>query len=252
MSSVARQIKADSPYFLRLRPEPGKRAAWVMAVLMHMLLAAFLFYGIRWQTSAPETVSVDLVRYLPPSVANKPAVSPQEKPPEPAPPKVEKEEPPPPPKAEILRKTPEKPKMVKEKATQNLEAINKMLQRETERMTKNRVADAVDREQAQLKANQSTSAHNKGLADYLSKVRGKIRGNIALPPAINGNPESVFIVTQLPSGEVLSVKLKTPSGNPALDAVVERAILKSSPLPKPDDPALFERELSIKYRPLED
>jgi colicin import membrane protein len=252
MSSTARQIKADPPYFSRLRPEPGKRAAWVMAVLMHVLLAIFLIYGVRWQTSAPEAVSVDLVRYMPPTVANKPAVPPQEQKPQPVPDK-EVEEPPPPPKAQILRKEPEKPKKtVKEKATQSFDAINKMLQRETERMKNSRIADAADRIEAQLKAGQSASARNKGLADYLSKVRGKIRGNIVLPPAVNGNPESVFMVTQLPSGEVLSVKLKTPSGNAALDAAVERAILKSSPLPKPDDPSLFERELAIKYRPLED
>ncbi len=253
MSSAARQMKADPPYFSRLRPEPGKRAAWVMAVMMHVLLAIFLIYGIRWQASAPEAVSVDLVRYMPPGAVDKPVVPPQEQhKPQPVPDK-EVEEPPPPPKAQILRKEPEKPKKtVKEKPPQSYDAINKMLQRETERMTNSRVLDAASREQAQIKAGQSASARNKGLADYLSKVRGKIRGNIVLPPAVIGNPESIFIVTQLPSGEVLSVKLKTASGNPALDAAVERAILKSSPLPKPDDPSLFERELAIKYRPLED
>lgn len=247
------QAMAEPPYFAHIRPEPGKRSAWVMAVLVHVLLAIFLIYGIRWQTSAPETVSVDLVPY-PAAEAEKPVATPQEqKPPEPQPQNIKKEEPPPLPKhAEILRKEPEKPKTIKEKATQGLDAIAKLLQRETDRMESSRVADLASREQANLKASQAVAAHNKGLADYLSKVRGKIRGNIVLPPAINGNPESMFMVTQLPSGEVLSVKLKTPSGNPALDAAVERAILKSSPLPKPDDPALFQRELSIKYRPLED
>ena len=33
---------------------------------------------------------------------------------------------------------------------------------------------------------------------------------------------------------------------------IERAILKSSPLPKPDDPSLFRRDLEIKYRPFEE
>lgn len=235
---------ADLPYFARLRPEPGKRMAWVMAVAVHALLAILLIYGIRWQTSAPEAVSVDLVSDLPPMSAGTPAVPAQEP--------VPKEEPPAPPKAEILRKEPEKPKTIKEKATQSLDSISKLLQRETDRMLNSRIADAASRAQAQLKASQATTARNKGLADYLSKVRGKIRGNIVLPPSINGNPESVFMVTQLPSGEVLSVKLMTPSGNSALDAAVERAILKSSPLPKPDDPSLFVRELEIKYRPLED
>ncbi|MBV2194180.1 MAG: TonB C-terminal domain-containing protein, partial [Azonexus sp.] len=42
------------------------------------------------------------------------------------------------------------------------------------------------------------------------------------------------------------------SGNPSLDAAIERAIRRSSPLPKPDDPSLFKRELEIKYRPFEE
>jgi len=33
---------------------------------------------------------------------------------------------------------------------------------------------------------------------------------------------------------VLSARLRTSSGNRAYDEVVERAILKSSPLPRPD------------------
>jgi colicin import membrane protein len=252
MSSAARQIKADPPYFSRLRPEPGKRAAWVMAVLMHVLLAIFLIYGVRWQASAPETVSVDLVPYAPPSAVSKPVVPPQQQKPQPVPEK-EVEEPPPPPKAQILRKEPEKPKKpVKEKPSQDFDAINKALQRENERLTNSRVLDAASREQAQLKAGQSASARNKGLADYLSKIRLRIRNKIVLPLTLNGNPESVFIVNQILGGEVLSVKLKTPSGNAALDAAVERAIWNSSPLPTPDDPSLFQRELSITYRPLEE
>jgi colicin import membrane protein len=79
-----------------------------------------------------------------------------------------------------------------------------------------------------------------------------VRGNIVLPPVIQGNPEAIFELSQLPTGEVLSVKLKRSSGNPGLDAAIERAILKSSPLPKPDDPALFQRTLEIKYKPFEE
>jgi colicin import membrane protein len=79
-----------------------------------------------------------------------------------------------------------------------------------------------------------------------------VRGNIVLPPGIQGNPEAIFEVSQLPSGEVLDVRQKRSSGNPALDSAIERAIRKSSPLPKPDDPALFQRTLEIRYRPFEE
>ena len=105
---------------------------------------------------------------------------------------------------------------------------------------------------AAAEAEQRAAAGKRGLQDYAAKIRGKVRGNIVLPPNIQGNPEAVFEVNQLPSGEVLAVKLKRSSGNPGLDAAIERAILKSSPLPKPDDPALFQRTLEIKYKPIEE
>ena len=104
---------------------------------------------------------------------------------------------------------------------------------------------------SQMQAEQAAIGRARGLADYISKIQGKIRGNIVLPRGIQGNPEAIFEVAQLPTGEVLSVKLKKSSGVKALDEAAERAILKSSPLPKPDNPALFARVLELKYSPLE-
>lgn len=101
----------------------------------------------------------------------------------------------------------------------------------------------------QLKGDLAAAGRARGLADYVSKVAGKIRGNIVLPPGIQGNPEAIFVATQLPSGDVISVKIRKSSGSKALDEAIERAILKSSPLPKPDQPELFDRELKIPYKP---
>ncbi|PIX04753.1 MAG: hypothetical protein COZ77_04890, partial [Gallionellales bacterium CG_4_8_14_3_um_filter_54_18] len=62
-----------------------------------------------------------------------------------------------------------------------------------------------------------------------------------------------FLVTLLPGGRVMGVKLKKSSGNPAYDASVERAILKSDPLPLPADAGLFNRfrELKLGFQPVE-
>jgi colicin import membrane protein len=49
----------------------------------------------------------------------------------------------------------------------------------------------------------------------------------------------------------MGVKLRKSSGHAALDAAIERAILKSSPLPKPDKAELFNRSLELKFRPLD-
>ncbi len=94
-------------------------------------------------------------------------------------------------------------------------------------------------------------ARAKAEGDYVGKIRAKVKGNIILASDVAGNPEAVFEVVQLPTGEVLSVTLKKSSGNRAYDEAVERAINKSSPLPKPDQADIFQRQLSLKFRPLE-
>ena len=85
---------------------------------------------------------------------------------------------------------------------------------------------------------------------YLAKLKTKIRGNVILPPGLQGNPASVFRVTQLPSGEVIDVRLIKSSGNLQLDAAVERAIRKSSPLPTPEGRSP-DRIIDITYLPFE-
>jgi colicin import membrane protein len=69
------------------------------------------------------------------------------------------------------------------------------------------------------------------------------------PPGLAGNPEAVFIVVLLPTGEVIDVRLQKTSGVRAYDDAVSRAILKSSPLPKPTRADVFQRELELRFRP---
>ena len=99
-------------------------------------------------------------------------------------------------------------------------------------------------------ARKAASARASALGEYIGRIQAKVRGNWILPPDLQGNPEAIFLVTQLPTGEVLGEpKLLKSSGNPAYDDAVYRAILKSSPLPLPSDRALFSRELKLTFRP---
>jgi colicin import membrane protein len=84
---------------------------------------------------------------------------------------------------------------------------------------------------------------------YRARIAAKIKGNVILPMDVTGNPTAEFDVTQLPSGEVIDVRLRKSSGNRTLDEAWERAIRKSSPLPKPDQPDAFRRELTLRFRP---
>lgn len=91
-----------------------------------------------------------------------------------------------------------------------------------------------------------------GLADYQNRIRSRVRNNLVRPPGLSGNPEAEFIVSQLPDGTVSSVRLQRSSGIASLDDAIERAIWRSSPLPLPTESSLFQRELRLTFRPLED
>ena len=70
-----------------------------------------------------------------------------------------------------------------------------------------------------------------------------------VPADLAGNPEAIFEVVQLPTGEIIDAKLRKSSGNRAYDDAVQRAILKSSPLPRPDRAGLFQR-CCAEFRPM--
>ncbi len=185
------------------------------------------------------------------------AIKDDKKKPEPKKPEPKKPEPPKPepkkpePKSEPKKPEPPKPEP---KAPPKFD-FSKELASESTAVNKVKSSAAAQQQLANAAAAESelrAAANKRGLADYAAKIRSKVRGNIMLPPNLHGNPEAVFMVDQLPGGEVLEVRLKRTSGNSSLDAAIERAIRKSSPLPKPDNPALFERTLEIKYRPFEE
>ena len=220
--------------------EPALVRSFALAALVHLLLIGVMFLGVRWQSHRPDTVMVELWDAPPPPPATA-------APPPPAPAKVEPEprvEKPviaikekPKPKAELKPKPPAKPKPDRE--------FEKRLR---EQMAQEQTALEQDRRERALRellARQQFDAR----AAWQDKIRAKIRGNILLPQGLVGNPEAIFDVTLLPSAEVLTVRRRKSSGNMAYDEAVERAILKSSPLPKPEQPSLFERQLELRFRP---
>jgi colicin import membrane protein len=248
-------VTTDNP----IRPpanRAGKRISIALAVAVHLVLAAFLFYGVRWQTKATDVVEVELVRATPQPapVAAPPVPTIQPPPPEPKPvPKPEPKPAPLPPKPDIAIKEKEKPKPPpKVEPTPRVDPFQEQLRREAEQLTQRRNLESAEREVAQKHAAQASAARNKAMTDYLGRIRGKIRGNIVVPPEVKGNPEAVFDVTQLPDGSIVTVRLKRSSGHATLDAAIERAILKSSPLPRADPADLFSRSLELRFKPLDE
>ena len=265
--------------------------ALLLAAVVHILLVGALFFSVQWRSQAPTAVAVEVWRSGPaplPAPIIKPEPLP-EPPPPPPPPKVEaKPEPKPlPPKVETPpvkpdivvkeeKKKKEEPKKPEPKPVEvkkeepkkeepkkpepdRREDLAEALARDLKQVQQQKAvhdqrarADAELRQLGQAQAELAASALQRGLASYMDKIRGKIKGNIVLPPGIKGNPEGIFDVTQLPTGEIINVKISKSSGNRALDEAIERAIRKSDPLPLPDQPGLFKRELKLKYRPFDE
>jgi colicin import membrane protein len=225
------------------RPRPAMRRAAVLSAVVHIGLLAVLFFGVRFQSNPPATVTVELWE-APPPPPPPPAV--QEKPPPPKP--VAQPEPEPQVKKPEIA-LPEKPKPKPKPEPKRDLASEKRLKEQVALEEKKIDEQRKERELRELIARQQAAARDKALASWTDKIRAKIRGNIVLPRDVPGNPEAIFDVTILPTGEVLTVRRRQSSGHAAYDDAVERAIMKSSPLPLPDDRAVFRRDLELKFRP---
>lgn len=215
--------------------------SFVLSAFVHLVLLAVMFLGVRFQSSAPAVVNVELWEAPPPppQVVEEPKPQPVVKPqPEPEP-EVKKA-----PEIALPEKPKPKPKPKPAPPKRDL-AFERQL-REQAAAEERQLQDRLIREQA---AQASAALRNRALLQWTDKIRAKIRGNIILPQDIPGNPEAIFDVTLLPTGEVLTVRKTKSSGHPGYDDAVDRAIMKSSPLPLPDDRSLFQRQLQLRFRP---
>jgi len=189
----------------------------------------------------------------------KPEPKPEPKKPEPKKPEP-KPEPKPDPKAEAKARA-EQARIDQAKADKEAKAsaarareledrrMRELMARDSENASQSR---QIQEELARVAGAKASAARNKAIEAYIEKIRAKVKGNIVLPPGVSGDPFALFYVDQLPDGSVIEVRLKRSTGNAQLDGAIERAIQKSSPLPRPDKPELFNRTLELKFYPLRD
>lgn len=215
--------------------EPYRVPAGILALLVHGAFFALLYFGFTWQTQPPATMSVELWQSLPEAAAS-PPLKPQ--------PKVEEVAQP----QEVVKPDIALPDKKKDEAKPVVQKPQDNRNAETKSAAQ-RSADAqAAREQAEQAA-----AIGRVVDEYTARIQGKIKRNVVMPPDVANDARAEFSVMLLPGGTVLSVRLLKPSGNAAYDNAVERAILKSQPLPLPADVAMFNRfrELRLVFKPTE-
>lgn len=247
--------------------EPYRLSAGILAVAVHGAFFALLYFGFAWQAQPAGAMSVELWQSLPDTVDAPPAqpkieeVAPPPQPekvvePEVAPPQPEKIAEPeialPDKKKVETRPVEVKPEKKKPAPPPEKKAEIKPSRQEVEA----RIAEQAAREQAEQAARARAAqdaAIGRVVDEHTGKIISKIRRNIVMPPDVVDDARAEFSVTLLPGGTVLSARLTRSSGNAAYDNAVERAILKSQPLPLPADAALFSRfrELKLVFKPVE-
>lgn len=244
--------------------EPNKLPAGILALLVHSIFFALLYFGLNWNRHAylPATMTVQLWSSLPDEVVAPPVIPkveevvpppqpekivqpdiviPEKKKPVPVPVEVPK------PKPEIKKPAPKAAKVAKPKSdTPKLGKQNAEARRIAEQQAALQKAE-------QARQAEQAAAIGRVVDEYQAKIQAKIRRNIVMPPDVANDARAEFMVTLLPGGTVLNAVRIKSSGNTAYDDAVERAILKSDPLPLPPDATLFYRfrELDLVFKPTE-
>lgn len=214
---------------------------FLLALLMHLLLGALLYYGVRWRNAVPTGVAAELWEPVPEATAPEPAVKPA-----PVPQPVEEED------ADIsLQEKQRKARQAEREAEQarqrenqaRAEAARKDAQRkasEAQRQASNAERQAeLARLRAQAGGAGATANTGAGSGSsarpssgYAERVRQRVKPNIVFDEDVAGNPAAVVAVHMAPDGSLLSTRLAKSSGNAGWDNAVLRAVQRSDPLPR--------------------
>ena len=102
-----------------------------------------------------------------------------------------------------------------------------------------------------LAAEEQAAAARSGpaLANWQAQIAAKITHAWLRPPTARSGIECMLYVTQVPGGEVTQVRIGQCNGDQAVRESIEAAVYRASPLPPPPDPALFDRNLRIDFKP---
>jgi colicin import membrane protein len=96
------------------------------------------------------------------------------------------------------------------------------------------------------------SAADSGLLDqYAEIIRQKVERNWIRPASARPGLHCVVLVKQIPGGDVVDVRVAECNGDAAVVRSIEAAVFRSSPLPPPPNPSLFDRSLRFEFKPEE-
>lgn len=87
------------------------------------------------------------------------------------------------------------------------------------------------------------------MAQYVAMIRQHVERRWTRPLSATEGLECEVRVAQTPAGVVLTVQVGRCNGDAAVRQSIETAVHRSSPLPPPPDPRMFERNLVFIFKP---
>ena len=86
-------------------------------------------------------------------------------------------------------------------------------------------------------------------AQWGAAIRGRVQRAWIRPDTARSGIDCTVAVMQTPGGVVSAVEVRACNGDEAVRQSIEDAVRRASPLPAPPDPALFEREIILRFKP---
>jgi colicin import membrane protein len=272
LRALIKEIKALRALIKEMLANPN---AMIMAVLVHVALAGILFVSLEWtDVATPRQAEVNIVEAV---VIDEKKIQAElnklkkaevrkkkkqrkldkkardaekkRKREERKLAKLRKEQ-----KAEKAKKKKEVERLKAERITEekrlaDIEAKHKQLEDRKRREAETKAMQAaIAAEQAALnKAEQKRLSSLRG--QYVADIQNKVARHWIRPASAKQGSSCKVVVNQIPGGEVINVKASKCNGDEVFRRSVESAVYKASPLPRPSDPGLFDREIVFTFKP---
>lgn len=144
---------------------------------------------------------------------------------------------------EVIREKAEREARAKARAAQELAARKAAAQAAASQADLKKSIEAEER----LDAARASGA----MSSWAAQIQARIQRAWIRPPSARAGIDCTLYVTQVPGGEIVNVRLGTCNGDDAVKQSILDAAYRASPLPAPADPALFERNLEVTFRPID-
>ncbi|MCY4254972.1 MAG: TonB C-terminal domain-containing protein [Gammaproteobacteria bacterium] len=139
-----------------------------------------------------------------------------------------------------------------EEARQLAERAEEAQRQLDEAARRRREAEVAEQVRREMEAERRRGMIESGLLDeYRARIRQRIESNWTRPASTREDLMWVVLLDMLPGNEIADIRFEQFNGTETDRRSIEAAIRRSSPLPAPPEPELFERQLRLRYPPSE-